>query len=687
MNDDRRDEAAAVRVVLFSGGSGSRVLSSSLIQDPRVKLTLAINGYDDGKSTGEVRRLLPGSLGPSDYRKNASWLAGALGSCDTGLIELLDLRFPSGYPSDRGVAALGALMADSPPGGGMAGSSPDGGFEHTLRDALAAVTASGRAAVKTRLQPVLRELEETVQGFDFGDCSVGNLVFAGGYLGSDRDFNAAIADYCALLGLPSGLVENVSDGTNAHLVGIDGDGSLLATEAEIVESATPVKIKDIYLLGAPLTAAERRSLGALAADRLAAELESRSVSVPPNPRLLRRLRGADVIIYAPGTQHSSLFPSYLTAEVGTVIAANLRAVKLLITNIHEDAEISDTSAVELIQKAVHYLRSKGARPIPVPCLVTHYLLNDPTTVEGGAPYVSLGRLEQIEDPRLVRIGDYEEEGTGRHDATKVLAPFIQRFLSRNFEPSIGILLLETDSVDTITQTLLEMLRAGVESIPVSITVYYDSGEALEDDFRAALPFAARNVRGGDASGGFAALIDRESFDFFVLFESSGMYKGSDIVNVASLLSGGRFDAVWGSRRLSLTDIRQSYKVRYRQRLVLGAVSYLGSHVLSLAYLMLYGRYVTDTLSGVRAIRRRFLLPVKGDLAHRALNQRLLSLLLRDRAEIFETPVQFFSLGPDRVRRTGVADGLSSLLTILLWRWKSLPEVDAVPAAADPVDVS
>jgi len=216
-----------------------------------------------------------------------------------------------------------------------------------------------------------------------------------------------------------------------------------------------------------------------------------------------------------------------------------------------------------------------------------------------------------------------------------------------------------------------------------------------------LPIAAHNVRDreGDASRegggpaassswrGFERLIDDGSFDFIVLFESSGMYKGSDIVNVASLLSGGRFDAVWGSRRLSVRDIRQSYKVRYRHRLLLGSVSYVGSHLLSLAYLVLYGRYISDTLSGVRAIRRPYLRLVRHDLAHRALNQRLLSALLRDRAEIFETPVQFFSLGPDKVRRTGILDGLASLATVLLWRWKPLPELDGGASAAKRTDTT
>ena len=36
--------------------------------------------------------------------------------------------------------------------------------------------------------------------------------------------------------------------------------------------------------------------------------------------------------------------------------------------------------------------------------------------------------------------------------------------------------------------------------------------------------------------------------------------------------------MWGSRRLSLTDIHQSYRYRYRSHLLKGSVSYIGSHV-------------------------------------------------------------------------------------------------------------
>ena len=90
-----------------------------------------------------------------------------------------------------------------------------------------------------------------------------------------------------------------------------------------------------------------------------------------------RSRSADLIIYAPGTQHSSLFPSYLTPGLSDAIAANLKAIKLLVTNIQSDAEITGSSAVDIIERAVYYLKEKGRLPTPTPCLITHYLLNDP----------------------------------------------------------------------------------------------------------------------------------------------------------------------------------------------------------------------------------------------------------------------------------------------------------------------
>ena len=99
----------SLSVVVFSGGRGSSVLSKELITHPDIALTLAINGYDDGLSTGEVRRFLGDSLGPSDFRKNASHLARVLHSSPDEAIALLDRRLPDGCTREQAIGILEAI--------------------------------------------------------------------------------------------------------------------------------------------------------------------------------------------------------------------------------------------------------------------------------------------------------------------------------------------------------------------------------------------------------------------------------------------------------------------------------------------------------------------------------------------------------------------------------------------------
>jgi 2-phospho-L-lactate transferase/gluconeogenesis factor (CofD/UPF0052 family) len=620
-------------VVVFSGGRGSIVLSKQLIRDRRVRLTLAINGYDDGASTGEVRRFLEDSLGPSDFRKNASRLASELATCAPALVDLLDTRLPDGIGRDDAIAFLRAAPA-------------------------ARLDGPARAKVLDRIEAFISALEATGRAFAFADCSVGNLVFAGAYLLCDRQFNRAVDDYCSLVGLPAGMIENVTDGANAFLVAIGSDGAILGSEEEIVDANRSNRIDDIFLIDRPLSPEDRHRLTAAGSRAAATWFERHAANVTLNPRLAAAIATADLIVYAPGTQHSSLFPSYLTPGLSGAIAANLRAIKLLVTNIQTDAEIAGRSAVEIIDRALFYLKEKGALRTPSPCLITHYIVNDPGQSEAAAPYVPLGQIETIEDPRLVRIANYEEGVTGRHDAAKILGPFVQSFLDRGAAQKLAVLLHDAGSINKVTQTLLEMVRGGIQDLPLDVEVFYE-GAALDPAFVASLPMRVRAFD-ADAERRFRAAVEAGGFDYVLLFESSGMYRGEDVASLASHLTGGRLDAVWGSRRLSVRDIHESLRFRYRHSGVLRALSAAGSHALSLACLVLYGRYVSDTLSAVRAVRAADALAIGVPLTHKRANQHLLAVLLGRRAEILEIPVPFFPISPERVKRTSVVDGLQSL---------------------------
>jgi 2-phospho-L-lactate transferase/gluconeogenesis factor (CofD/UPF0052 family) len=648
--------------VLFSGGRGSGALTEQLVANPRIALTLAINGYDDGASTGEVRRFLGDSLGPSDFRKNASRLSRLLGTAPPALIDLLDMRLDESL-RDRGV---GRELAAT-----VAGAEPR---DSRMRPVLAlsvALPQATRSSVASRLRSFAEALDRSDTPFSFADCSVGNLVFAGSFLVCDRRFNQAVDDYAALLGLPVGLIENVTDGSDAYLVAIDADGRLLGSEEEIVDAKRRNRIDDIFLIDRRLSDREREELARSSRPELARALNARAAAVALNARLAGAIAEADLIVYAPGTQHSSLFPSYLTPGLSEALARNLTAVKLLVTNIQADAEIAGNSAVDIIDKAVFYLKEKGRlAAIATPCLITHYLVNDPAGARNEAPYVPLGRLESLEDPRLVRVANYEEGVTGRHDATKILGPFIESFLARwNATTKVAVLLYEANTTNKVVQTILEMVRAGIRDLPVDLTVFHDGPADLDEGLVGELGFAVRRLAGGEAERDAAlrSAMQQQAFDYLILFESSGMYNGEDIVSLASHLSLGRLDAVWGSRRLSVRDIQESYRLRYRHRALLGAISYAGSHVLSLLYLALYGRYVSDTLSAARAVRAADALRVPGSLTDKLANQHLLTVLLRRKAEMFEVPVQFYGISPDQVRRTSPMDGLRAVATVIKGR--------------------
>ena len=215
----------------------------------------------------------------------------------------------------------------------------------------------------------------------------------------------------------------------------------------------------------------------------------------------------------------------------------------------------------------------------------------------------LGPVDTIEDPRLVRIGNYEDGVSGRHDAPRVLEPFLDALLDRAARMQrMAVLLHDAGSLNKVAQTLLEMVRGGIERAA-------GRGHGVLPERGPLDPaFAARAaVRGPrplpTATARSSSGLRRGEFDYVVLFESSGMYRGEDIVG-AGVASDGRparrgvgQPAAVGARHPRVATACATSKTP-----LLGAVSYVGSHVLSLAYLLLYGRYISDTLSAVRAVR-------------------------------------------------------------------------------------
>ena len=81
-----------MNVVIFTGGNGNANLIKHLKDLSYVNLSLLINGYDDGLSTGVIRSANHGMLGPSDYRKNFTYILDDFTDYNRNLKKLFEHR-------------------------------------------------------------------------------------------------------------------------------------------------------------------------------------------------------------------------------------------------------------------------------------------------------------------------------------------------------------------------------------------------------------------------------------------------------------------------------------------------------------------------------------------------------------------------------------------------------------------
>jgi len=274
------------RIVLFCGGRGSATIIRALLRQSEVELTLLINAYDDGLSTGTLRNFIPGMLGPSDFRKNLSYLFGDYSgdSSRAALQSLMEYRLSGAAGEIEKLAgfAAGPALADQPLKDWFAQLPPD--VLNRIRGLLARFFGYAAEA-----------------HFDYRDCALGNLVFAGAYLEQGEDFNAAAAAVAALADSRAKLF-NVSEPQNRVLVGLKRDGTLLASEAAIVGPQSISPITDLYLLEQPLAAAALEALAALDTIGKQAWLSARDAVPKLSSAAAEALAGADIILYGPGTQ-------------------------------------------------------------------------------------------------------------------------------------------------------------------------------------------------------------------------------------------------------------------------------------------------------------------------------------------------------------------------------------------------
>jgi 2-phospho-L-lactate transferase/gluconeogenesis factor (CofD/UPF0052 family) len=600
---------------------------------PEIELHLLINAYDDGQSTGELREFLPGMLGPSDFRKNLSYLVDLFSNQQFAMVNLLEYRLPRDLAPGQ-VEGLLAFVET-----GRAGPH----LPAPLVRCLGAIDRAARARVLEYLRTFALYYRKSSRGLAFADCSIGNLLFSGAYLKHGRNFNAATRNLADVFVSKARLV-NVTNGENRTLVGLREDGQVLDREARIVSDGSAARIADLFLLPQPLGAEDWRRLAGAPVAQKAMFLKGLEAPVGLSAEARDAILRSDIILYGPGTQFSSLFPSYKTRGIGEALAASPAKVKAFVVNLDADNDIRTLGATDLVDKALFFLGDEENSTR----LITHVLYDAGgpglgNRVPRGAAWPGEGRRYKnvawaagsyrnpvrpavhsgVATVRAV-LSLYDSACSRSDNALDIYLDLNERSLA---VPMIVQELLELDWTAYVSGVRLTLNK--VPALPVDLPEHFRIETSMNRGLFSEVEVFGRWLRSGRS-------------EYLATISGDGEYRLRDILAGLALLKSNRFGVVYGSRNQSRRQLQRSLLSAYGESKVLSSLSWAGSFLLSILLGLKHGVLFSDPLTGFRMYKRS---AVSGKLAPAELAGKrtptaLTKLLIRKSVEIAEVPVVY-----------------------------------------------
>ena len=339
-------------LVIFSGGRGSNTLLKSLfLIKKKLNISTIINMYDDGKSSGMVRSLF-NMPGPSDARKIQSTFLKNKKKTSKYKEDLFNLRISTTY---------------------LIFKKEINNFLNSNQSKIFGIIISNslfKRKIKLYLKKFIMLLGNKF--INSHDISFMNIIYVGAYFHHERNINLAIQKISDLFEIKN---EIVSCGQkNLYLSGINSQNKIFYTEEEIVEQRSNTNMKKIFLTNKRLDKVNFKNFKNNIKIKKIKNLSSRDTISKEAKKLIN---SADVIIYAPGTPYSSLYPSYYVKGLGKEICNNKNAKKIMITNIGSDYETPKFSSNDYIKNTIDYLNFDYK--YDAHSYITHCLINNPTS--------------------------------------------------------------------------------------------------------------------------------------------------------------------------------------------------------------------------------------------------------------------------------------------------------------------
>ena len=500
------------------------------------------------------------------------------------------------------------------------------------------------------------------------DMAMGNIVIAGTYLNSGNDFNEAISKLNDFMD-SSVKIYNVSDGTNFVLVGITSDGQILTRESEIVELTSDLIIQEIFLLDNYLSDSELKLINNMSFIEKLIFLKQKQKFPKINPILESILFSADLIVYGPGTQHSSLYPTYMTQGLASKLQDLSGTLKVLIGNISEYNDTKSENLKSLIEKMEYYLNLPSNNNFRIDKYLSNVFLSTESNNFLPWGYDKLSLPEQIK----ISFGQLAKSYK-KHDGNRVINGLFavynnhsNTFKIQGYDRVAIILpnLNEQRTLNTVLEKLyyFDWLNYGI--LPEFILV---DGGSIDNSILIAKKFPElRIIELGENLGRGTALkhgILSSNCDFIVTFPTDDEYDPGAVKDVFLALKLNYESIVFGSRASLSVETNKRLKTIYDKNAYLYYLSKWGGNLITIIAGVKFQRWLSDPLTSVKGFTRSSLSKIS--LGGKSVNwdTRVVIDASRSLIPIVEIPVEFNPRTRKQGKKITVADGIKALFELL-----------------------
>jgi hypothetical protein len=503
------------------------------------------------------------------------------------------------------------------------------------------------------------------------DVSYGNVLFVGAYLEKDQDFNKAIDSWVELF-KPRANILNVSKGENKYLVGVKENGKLLLSEAEIVSKHSSVgKISRVFLLDEYLGTDQLLEIESGTLASVIQKISSLETLPNLNPKARLAIDIADMIVYGPGTQYSSLLPSYMTKGISNAIRDNQRAEKVFISNIAFDHDIVEENHESLMGNLVEYMNigSLENATILKPELITRSIVSSGTDLKFDMSVYD----NSTDVNNLISFGrwaadQYTHDGVRVSSALLTIASMDTKLFKNQSLKSISIVIPVLDEIRTLDYVLNQVITfdwLGEGYVPQIIVVDGGSKDGSWEHLKkidGILTLKLKVPKGRGAAIREGLLM--ASGDVAVTFPADNEYSVDAILDVARSLANKEMGIVFGSRSTLCVDTDARLIEIYGGRTREYFLSKWGGMLLSIISAIRFRRWISDPLTSIKGFKgiKQMKLSFEGNSLD--WDTRVISDSWVIGIPIMEIPVQYAPRTRHQGKKTTVMSGLRALLQLL-----------------------